>query len=199
MSKHFNALPVCDLGRTYSLATVQPAPNIGSNDSAVHLLTDFCERRPPALNSDMSVSEARLWMKMADTAFKLVENGAGECVGVITIADINGELPLSLANRRGVSPGEIRVKDIMNPLSSLPAIHYRDLCRATVGDLVNTFRSVNEEYLLVVDDDRQHEGEQYLRGIVSASQLVEKLHIPIDLEHRASSFSEIVNVVQGKF
>ncbi|MBW7471992.1 CBS domain-containing protein [Marinobacter sp. F4218] len=199
MSKHFHAIPVRDLGRTHSLATLQPAYNIGSNDSAVHLLTDFRARRPPALNSDMSVSEARLWMKMADTAFKLVENGVNECVGVITIADINGELPLSLANRRGVLPGEIRVRDIMTPLSSLPAIHYQDLCRASVGDLVSTFRSVHEEYLLVVDDDQNNAGEQYLRGIVSASQLVEQLHIPIDLEHRASSFSEIVNVVQGNF
>lgn len=199
MNNHFHALPVRDLGHTYSLATVRPSYNIGSNDSAIHLLTDFCERRPPALNADMSISEARLWMKMADTAFKLVENGDSECVGVITIADINGELPLSLANRRGVSPGDIRVKDIMTPLSSLPAIHYRDLCRASVGDLVSTFRSVHEEYLLVVDDDRDHPGRQYLRGIVPASELVEKLHIPIDLEHRASSFSEIVNVVQGKF
>ncbi|AOY89238.1 hypothetical protein BKP64_14260 [Marinobacter salinus] len=199
MSKQFHALPVRDLGRTYSLATVQPAYNIGSGDSAVHLLTDFCQRRPPALNSDMNISEARLWMKMADTAFKLVENGAGECVGMITIADINGELPLSLANRRGVAPGDIRVKDIMSPLSSLPATHYKDLARATIGDLVSTFRAVHEEYILVVDNDRYHEGEQYLRGVISAAQLVEKLHIPIDLEHRASSFSEIVNVVQGNF
>ncbi|HET8799978.1 MAG TPA: hypothetical protein VFN01_02235 [Marinobacter sp.] len=197
MNRQFHALPVRSLARTYSLGTIKPAYNIGSDDSAVHLLADFCQHRPPALDSDMSVSEARLWMKMADTAYKLVENSMGECIGLITIAAINGELPLSLASRRGVEPGDIRVKDVMSKLSSLPAIHYRDLCKATVGDLVSTFRTVHEEYVLVVDDDRSRPGEEYLRGIVSAGQLVEKLRIPIDLEHRATSFSEIVSVVQG--
>jgi CBS domain-containing protein len=199
MNKQFNTLPVQDLARTYSLATAHPAYSIGSNDSAVHLLVDFCQRRPAALRSDMNVTEARLWMKMADTAFKLVENVAGECVGVITVADINGEQSLSLAHRRGISVGDIQVKDIMCPLSSLPATHYRDLCSATAGDLVCTFQAVHHEYILVVDDDRHHEGQHYLRGIVSAVELAEHLRIPVDFDRRASSFSDIVNVVQGNF
>lgn len=199
MNKQFNTLPVRDMARTYSLATARPAYTIESSDSAVHLLIDFCQRRPAALSSDMNITEARLWMKMADTAFKLVENAAGECVGVITIEDINGEQALSLAHRRGILAGEILVKDIMCPLSELPATHYQDLCHATAGDLVSTFQDVHHEYILVVDDDRQHEGAQYLRGIVAAAQLIEHLRVPIDLGHRASSFSDIVNVVQGNF
>lgn len=199
MNKQFNMLPVRDLARTYSLATAQPTYTIGSNDSAVHLLIDFSQHKPTPLSSDMNITEARLWMKMADTAFKLVENAAGECVGVITVTDINGEQALGLAHRRGIPAGDIQVKDIMCPLSSLPATHYQDLCSATAGDLVSTFQAVHHEYILVVDDDRHHEGVQYLRGIVSAAELVEHLRVPIDLGHRASSFSEIVNVVQGNF
>jgi len=38
-----------------------------------------------------------------------------------------------------------------------------------------------------------------LRGLVSAAELVDKLHVPIDLAQRASSFTDIVNVVQGQF
>ncbi|HTN33817.1 MAG TPA: CBS domain-containing protein [Marinobacter sp.] len=199
MDKQFHTLPVRDLARTYSLATAQPTYCISPNDSAVHMLTDFCQHKPVALSSDMNVTEARLWMKMADTAFKLVENAAGECVGIITVADINGEQPLSLAHRRGVSAGEIQVKDLMCPLSNLPATSYQDLCNATAGDLINTFQAVHHEYILVVDDDRHHAGAQYLRGIIPAAQLIEHLRVPIDLDHRASSFSEIVNVVQGNF
>lgn len=199
MNKQFNTLPVRDLARTYSLATAQPAYTIDSNDSAMHLLIDFNQQKLTPLSSDMGITEAKLWMKMADTAFKLVENAVGECVGVITIADINGEQPLSLAHRRGILAGDIQVKDIMCPLSSLPATHYQDLCSATAGDLASTFQAVHHEYILVIDDDRHHEGAQYLRGIVSAAQLVEHLRVPIDLGPRASSFSDMVNVVQGNF
>ncbi len=198
MSHSFDQLPVQDLGRTYSMSTTMPAGNLSSSDSAVHLLIDFCQRRPPAISSDMGVSEARLWMKMADTTFKLVQNSVGDCIGIITIADVHGERPLSLANRRGDSLGEIRVKDVMTPLSRLPATHYRDLCKATAGDLVNSFRSAGVPFILVLDDSSSEEAPR-LRGLVSAAELVEKLHVPMDLAQRASSFTEIVSAVQGQF
>ena len=199
MSNSFDELPVRDLGRTYSMPTAMPAGNLSSGDSAVHLLIDFCQRRPPAISSDMGVSEARLWMKMADTTFKLVQNSAGDCTGIITIADVHGERPLSLANRRGDSLGEIRVKDVMTPLSRLPATHYRDLCKATAADLVNSFRSAGEQFILVLDDNGSSPETQCLRGLISATELVDKLHVPIDLAQRASTFTDIVNAVQGQF
>lgn len=197
MSKVFHALPVQDMVRIGSIATAKPMAHIGSDDSAIHLLTDFTEHKVPALSSNMSVSEARLWMKLADTPVKLVENQAGDCLGLLTIQDVNSERPMMLANRYGVALDDLRVRDIMRPLSELPAIHYRDLRRATVGDLVNTFRDVHEEYLLVLDDDRQHPPRTYLRGLISARELAQRLDLSIDLEHRATRFYEIVSVVQG--
>lgn len=199
MNSVFSALPVQDLARTAAITTAKPLSHIGSDDSAVHLLTDFAEQKVPSLSSDMPVSEARLWMKLADTPLKLVENQVGDCLGIITIEDVNGEKPMMLANRQGVALKDLRVRDIMRPLSELPAIHYRDLRAATVGDLVSTFREVHEEYLLVLDDDRQHPSQTYLRGLVRARELVQRLNLAIDLEHRATKFYEIVNVVQGGF
>lgn len=199
MNSVFSALPVQDLARTAAITTAKPLSHIGSDDSAVHLLTDFAEQKVPSLSSDMPVSEARLWMKLADTPLKLVENQVGDCLGIITIEDVNGEKPMMLANRQGVALKDLRVRDIMRPLSELPAIYYRDLRAATVGDLVSTFREVHEEYLLVLDDDRQHPSQTYLRGLVRARELVQRLNLAIDLEHRATKFYEIVNVVQGGF
>ncbi len=199
MNNAIDELPVLDLGRTYSMPTAMPAGNIAAGDSAVHMLVDFSQRRPPSISADMGVSEARLWMKMADTTFKLVENSAGDCIGIITIADVHGERPLSLAHRRGDSLGEIRVKDVMTPLSRLPATHYRDLCKASVGDLVNSFRSAGEQFILVLDNSESSREVTFLRGLVSAAELVDKLHVPIELAPRASSFTEIVDAVQGQF
>lgn len=199
MNTVFNALPVQDLARTGAITTTKTQSQIGSDDSAVHLLTDFSEQNPPSLSSDMSVSEARLWMKLADTPIKLVENQVGDCLGILTIEDVNGEKPLKVANRQGVALKDLRVRDIMRPLSELPAIHYRDLRAATVGDLVSTFREVHEEYLLVLDDDRKHPPGRYLRGLIRARELVQRLDLAIDLDHRATKFYEIVNVVQGGF
>ncbi|WP_303288091.1 hypothetical protein [Marinobacter sp. SS8-8] len=199
MNSVFNALPVRDLARTGALPTAKPLSHIGSEDSAVHLLTDFSERRLSELNSDMSVSEARLWMKLADTPFKVVENQAGDCLGILAIEDVNGEKPMSVANRQGVALKDLRVRDIMRSISDLPAIHYRDLRAATVGDLVSTFREVREEYLLVLDDDRRQPSRSYLRGLVCARELVQRLDLAIDLERRATKFYEIVHVVKGSF
>jgi hypothetical protein len=62
----------------------------------------------PALSSNLSVSEARLWMKLADTPVKLVENQAGDCLGLLTIQDVNSERPMMLANRYGVALDDLR-------------------------------------------------------------------------------------------
>jgi CBS domain containing-hemolysin-like protein len=199
MNSAFTALPVRDLARTGALPTAKPLSHIGSEDSAVHLLTDFAEQKLSVLNSDMSVSEARLWMKLADTSFKVVENQAGDCLGILAIEDVNGEKPMSVANRQGGALKDLRVRDIMRPVSDLPAIHYRDLRAATVGDLVSTFREVHEEYLLVLDDDRHQPSRSYLRGLVCARELLQRLDLAIDLEHRATKFYEIVHVVNGGF
>lgn len=199
MNNVFSALPVQDLARTGAISTATPVSHIGSEDSAVHLLKDFAEQKPPVLSSIMPVSEARLWMRLADTPIKLVENQAGDCIGILTIHDVNGEKPMMAANRQGSAIPDLRVRDIMRPLSELPAIHYRDLKSATVGDLVSTFREVHEEYLLVLDDDWKNPGQTYLRGLVKARELVQRLDLTIDLEHRATKFYEIVNVVQGGF
>jgi hypothetical protein len=106
---------------------------------------------------------------------------------------------MMVANRQGAALRDIHVRDIMRPLSEIPAIHYRDLRAATVGDLVSTFQEVHEEYLMVLDDDRQHPGQTYLRGLLVARELASRLELTIDLEHRATKFYEIVNVVQGGF
>lgn len=178
MNSVFNALPVQDLARTGALPTAKPLSHIGSQDSAVHLLTDFSEQSSSVLSSDMSVSEAKLWMRLADTCFKVVENQAGDCLGILAIEDVNGEKAMSVANRQGVALKDLRVRDIMRSVSELPAIHYRDLRAATVGDLVSTFREVHEEFLLVLDHDRHHPSRSYLRGLICArapkSSIIEK-------------------------
>ncbi|WP_227519221.1 hypothetical protein [Marinobacter sp. es.042] len=138
-------------------------------------------------------------MKLADTYFKVVEDKAGDCLGILTIEDVNGEKAMSVAHRQGVPLKDVRVRDIMRPISELPAIHYQDLRAATVGDLVSTFREVHEGYLLVLDDDRHQPSRSYLRGLVCAEELLQRLDLAIDLEHRATKFYEIVHVVKGGF
>jgi len=122
MNSVFNALPVQDLGRTGALPTAKPLSHIGSEDSAVHLLTDFSEQRLSVLSSDMSVSEARLWMRLADTSFKVVENQAGDCLGILAIEDVNGEKAMSVAHRQGVPLKDVRVRDIMRAANQRPVL-----------------------------------------------------------------------------
>lgn len=48
-----------------------------------------------------------------------------------------------------------------------------------------------------MDDDQ--EGRVALRGMVLAADLAARSRISLDLKPRATSFSEIVNAVQGRF
>lgn len=197
MSNQFQSLRLRSLNGTYSIHGLEPSLNLDVQDSAIHLLTDFLTRKPPVMDSQLSVPEARSRMNQADTAIKLVVNAEGDYVGVISLDVLNGEVPLGLAARRGVTASDILVQDIMIRINDLPAIHYRDLIEASVGELVSTFDKTHKPCLLIMDDDQ--EGRVALRGMVLAADLAARSRISLDLKPRATSFSEIVNAVQGRF
>lgn len=196
MSHHFHALRLSNLDRACTLHSLEPKSTLLLTDPATHLLTDFLQRKPDTLAMHTSVPEARLRLRQAGTSMALATNAARDYVGVVTLCDINSERPLGLASRRGVSVEDIQVQDVMQALHELPVVHYRDLGTATVGDLVSTFQGTRKPCLLVVGDEPD---SKVLRGLVSAAQLVDRLNIRLDLQPRATSFSDIVRAVQGHF
>lgn len=197
MNHRYHALRLCNLSGTSAVHGVEPSLNLDVTDSATRLLNDFRNRKPAVLLAQLSVPEARQRMNLSDTAIKLVVNASGDYVGVITVGALNSEQPLGLASRRGVKAKDILVQDIMIPITHLPAIHYRDLLEASVGELVSTFNDTHKPCLLVMDEDQDQ--DVALRGMILAADLAAGLRISLDMQPRADSFSAIVNAVQGRY
>lgn len=197
MNHRYHALRLYNLSGTSAVHGVEPSLNLDVSDSATRLLNDFRNRKPAVLLAQLSVPEARQRMNLSDTAIKLVVNAAGDYVGVITVGALNSEQPLGLASRRGVKAKDILVQDIMIPITHLPAIHYRDLLEASVGELVSTFNDTHKPCLLVMDEDQDQ--DVALRGMILAADLAAGLRISLDMQPRADSFSAIVNAVQGRY
>ncbi|WP_236551215.1 hypothetical protein [Billgrantia tianxiuensis] len=62
----------------------------------------------------------------------------------------------------------------------MPVLDYDVLASATVADLVVTLREAGEPYCLVRD------GEHHIRGLISVSELSERLHRRLSLKPKAS-------------
>lgn len=199
MSSHYQSLPTVERLGTQHIAHPEVHADLDSDDPARSLMTDFRDQRPSVISADLNVGEARLRMKMAESALKLVVNDAGDCVGLITLKDVLGRKAMAKAYRMGMSLEDVKVRDIMQSIGRLPAIDIRALKSARVGDLVSTFNEAHAEHMLVVDRQAQDPELSGLRGLISASHITRRLKVSLDSRARATSFSEIVNAVQGRF
>ncbi|PVY69996.1 CBS domain protein [Tamilnaduibacter salinus] len=199
MSSHYHSLPTVEQLGTQHIAHPEVHADLDSEDPARSVMTDFRDQRPPVISENMDVGDARLRMKMADSALKLVVNGAGDCIGLVTLKDVLGRKAMARAYRMGMSLEDVNVRDIMQPIGQLPAIDIRALKDARVGDLVSTFNKAHAEHMLVVDRQSQDPALAGLRGLISASHITRRLKVSLDSRARATSFSEIVNAVQGRF
>ncbi|UDL06395.1 CBS domain-containing protein [Marinobacter sp. CA1] len=194
MSNYYHALTAT--AAQPSAAIVQPGSHLELtlDDPALILMTDFRQQAPSVIDHDLSVGDARVRMKLADVALKLVVNRSGDCIGLIALKDVLGKRAMARAHQMGRPLEEVRVPDIMQPLSSLPLVRLADLERASVGDVVATFQHQHAEHLVVTDGSANA-----VVGLISASQVSKRLQIPLDSEVRATSFSDIMAAVQGHF
>lgn len=180
------------------IAHPQMHADLSTDAPALSLLIDFREQRPPIISGQLEAGEAKIRMRMADSALKLVLNPTEDCIGLLTLKDVLGRKAMSRAHEMGLPPEEVPIHDIMRPIGRLPAITIEDLEVARVGDLAYTFNEVHEEHMLVIEDTPEGDSVA-LRGIIPASHLMRRLRVSLDSRARANSFAEIVQAVNGQF
>jgi len=113
-----------------------------------------------------------------------------QVLGILTLADLQGEKPLRLAFQRQLTHKELSVADLMQPVSQLDALDHRLLNRATVGQVVATLLEFGHPHLLVVEpgtDPATHR----IRGLVSQMQVERQLGMQLPFTEIAGTFAEI--------
>lgn len=199
MNANYQPLPTSEVLGNQRIVDPDLHPELTPDDPAIAVMRDFREKPPATISGDMSVKDARVLMKLADVPLKLVVNGSGEFVGIISLKDILGKKAMATAHAMGAGLEEVQVKDIMERANQFPSIHIRHLNNVRIGDVVETFNQAQTDHFLVFEDDENRPGRTRLRGLISSSLIARRLRIALESSARARSFSEIVHAVHGHF
>ncbi|WP_150912292.1 CBS domain-containing protein [Marinobacter halotolerans] len=187
-------------GDVFRLTACPEEESLTGDDPATQLLKDFTSHNPINIRSAMAFKEMKAKLCNSGATFAMVVNRSDEVVGLLTLKDLLGSLPLSLANQRGGSISDITAKDVMRPIWSLPAVRYGQLQELKVDQLAEIFNELHTDYLLVMEADlgEAGSGEKSVRGLLSADDLNDQAGIRVDQRPRPESFSDIVHAVRGK-
>lgn len=155
----------------------QPATDaqVSSRSPAAVIFTDFDVQVPVVVEASASAVDVEGLMQRAHVKLMLVLDAQDHFIGVISLADLS-EDRIIRAVAGGSQRNEVQVQDLMQPRARLHALGYEELRHATVADVLHTLREERAQHALVVDE-KSHE----VRGLISASDIARKLHLPLPL------------------
>ena len=160
---------------------------------ASSIVTRFEFTRPLALELDVGINEALLMMKKSHVRSVIVMDSTEQFRGIISVSDLESRKVLSIAQGLGQRRDELCIADVMTPSAKLAGLSLQQVDGCCIGDVLKTLQDVGSQHMLVVNPEDQH-----ICGIISASDIARKLHIPVAITERATSFREIVNVLYGR-
>jgi len=153
--------------------------------SALHILTDFQRHKPLVLEADTSLTMAEQLMRKAHVRLKLIIDAEGHLVGLLSAAQVFGELPIQIISA-GTLKRDITVAQLMQSRETLSCLDFHQLSHASIGDVVNILQAEGIQHCLVVDHREHH-----IRGVISAGDIARRLHIDVPINHQATSFVDI--------
>jgi CBS domain containing-hemolysin-like protein len=184
--------------KTLSLADIstieRPTDNehLNLNSPAYEVFTDFNQHIPLMLEQSTSVNDAIALMKRTHVKLKLVIDSRESFRGVISLADLLSVRVMRAAQETGLSRNDLTVAQVMTRREALHAINVNDLASSRIGDLLATMKNFGDQHVLVVDP-----GKGSIRGMISASDIARRLHIPVSINARANSFSEVYQAIRA--
>jgi len=181
-------LTLSGIDNVRKLTTSESLPPITANSPALAVFTDFKLKTPYTISPDTSPADAERLMLEAHVKMKIVVDADNNLLGILGLRELDEERIITRV-ASGAARAEITVGDLMIPKAKLKAISYKELGTAKVRDVLDALSAEGLQHCLVVDD-----GSQTIRGLISASDIARKLHIPLSL-HKAPSFAEIVEAV----
>lgn len=156
---------------------------------ALEIFTDFKKHMPLVIEGCVPAKDVEVMMRKAHVKLKLVVDADNEFTGTISIEDLD-EQHFMTRIATGYARHEILAQDLMTPKARILALSLDDLERASIGEVIKALQKQGQQHCLVVD----RSGRQ-IRGLISASDVARRLHIPIHIE-RVPSFVDIFSSVR---
>jgi len=192
----FRQLPVHPPQETV-LSLVKPEAHAEPTDPATDVFTDLRVAPAVVVPADERLQDTRRLMQLAGVRMAFVVNATEGVIGLVTLADLQGERPTLEAQSRLTTSSALAVIDVMTPVSQWTTIDFASLAKAEVGHVVATFRGTGTRYLVVTEtlpanaDAATGAGRIVIRGLFSANRIERALGHSIEEELRSRNFAEL--------
>ncbi len=187
----FKIIPSISVNSKDPLGVDDLAETLDLSSPATFVMTDFTRRSPLLIDQDVSIDETLLIMRKTHSKTRIVVNEKMQMLGIVSSADAMSRKVLMSAHLKGVTRQDITVRDVMNDLNEVHGVKYNKVVNSSIGDVLETMRELGEQYLLVMDDNN------FVRGLICASDIRRALSIPVEINTTAHSFKDVFSVIHG--
>lgn len=174
MARYFEALPLKPLQDGARLCRptghLKQWRSVTPSHSALLVMTDFNQVVPLTVHRQTSLPVTLTAMKQAGVRLLLVTGDDEELIGVITPRDIHGRKSRNIMSKTGEHLDDLKVEDVMTLRHRIDYLSLDDVCKARVGDIIETLRQVNRQHTLVGSRDAVND-TLIVTGIFSLSQI----------------------------
>lgn len=193
MSSHHYVIETISVNKQASLCEVSTPLGINEQSPALHVFEDFSVRPPLLVPEDMDYVHLKDVFQSTHRHYVLVEGRSGKLTGLVSVEDVLGPRSMIKAYECGSSVRDQTARDLMIPVSVLPAISQIRARKAQVGDIVSTMKRLSVSVLLVTKDGETIEGVFSLKTISAV--------LPLELSNplRAGSVAEIAQAINGHY
>lgn len=193
MLEKYKKIPIKSLSEHCGLSSPKQKTKVLTLDSdATELMIDFTKMPATTANDSISVNDALELMRVNRIRALMIAGHNGEFAGVITAMDLMGSKPMLYTTVAGISRTDVLVKNIMLSKHNLKAISRNEIESSTLGDVLHTFKSLNEQHILVVEGEEE---DMTICGLFSASDFKRALGINVNPHAVAQTFSELERVI----
>lgn len=164
------------------LAWPDEIQDISLETPALDFLTDFKVTKPLVIESSVSAVDIKTLMIKSHVKLKFVINEDNHFIGVVSTEDLDDQKILRRTSG-GFMRDDILVTEMMRPKSELVALSFKELERASIGDVIEVLKDSGQQHCLVIDQEFNQ-----IRGILSASDISRMLQLSIDIQSKSNFY-----------
>lgn len=174
-----------NLNATAHLVQPEEFYEVSLESSARNIFTDFKQHKPLVIEANTPASDALYMMKKSHVRMQLVVDSNDELIGTISQHELDEQQFLIQLHNKGVERELISVRDLMLPRSELKALDYKLIDVMKISDVIESLQKTGMQHCLVIDTENNE-----IRGVISATDIARRLHIPIEIQ-TPKTFSDI--------
>jgi CBS-domain-containing membrane protein len=178
-----------DAGSLFQRPRQNLPEHVTLNSPAIDVMTDLTMVTAETVSPNAAVDDAEEKMIAAGVRLLFVTSPHNDVIGIVTAKDVSGERILRLINDSNTPRKDLIVRDIMTSQHRIDVLEMGDVATARVGDVVATLKRMGRQHALVVDRDA--DGRQTIRGVLSTSQISRQIGQSIDTTDVAGNFAEL--------